>query len=528
MFQEATVTGYRDFANRLVELATSKHISALAVNAGGTGYVTGDILQISHAGATLPCTFVITATAGAVTSIQRIRNGGAFSNRVATVTRNAAGTGYAVNDVVRLTTGTFTQAAKARVTVIGGGGSVTTAVLFEAGGAYSSVPTATGGATNSDIGTGVGTGLTLDTTMTGLIGTTGAASTAITGVGTGATFNLTLTDTGWLCRDDRNDYSHNSVLDEKEVILEGNSGGSEETPIIGFRTGTNGSGLTLRHYLIFTAFTAWSSSTPYDSQPNAINPAPSTTAGTYIGFVPTDTTVVSWFTINGRRLAGITRADGTTVTAYHQFYVGLGKPFGTATENPYAMLVMGSISGEAISAESATQIDITSLTECYRHTSRTGPHFAWKQATLTWLPLINGQGTGAPPFVAQQAQGVFPIFEPDQTVAPTDPDRLVDDGPLTFFNDICRSDGGTAATLLKPTPNTAGDLFSLIPATVIFSDDGYIQCELDNVYWVSAVQTSGASIAPEDTFTLGTDVYRAFPSGSRTTQYSFMAIKEGY
>ena len=527
MFQNPTVASYREAAQRIAELATSQNISALVVNAGGTGYVTGDQLQITHAGATLPCRFFITATAGAVTGIQRIWQGGAFSNRVATVTKNAGGTGYAVNDVFRLTTGTFTQYAKGKVLTLSGS-AVATCALFESGGAYSSVPSATAGATNSDIGTGVGTGLTVDTTMTGLIGVTGAASTAITGVGTGATFNLTLTDTGWTVLEDRNDYSLNGVLDEKQLIMQGTAGASEETPLVGIRTGTNGSGGTLRHFLSLTGFTAYNSSLAYSSQPNAINPDPTTSAGNLIGIIPTDTTVVCWFSISARRLAGVIRADGGTTTAYHSFYCGLLNPFGTATENPYPMVIVAAMNGAAIAADAVSQIDVSGITECYTNSNRTGPSYVWDQANVMWQQLRNASATtGTPPFTAQTSYNTLPIGTMPLNGTTNDVDVIVDDGKMPYHSTICRNVGSASTLQIQPTPNVSGDIQPLIPVTIVFGAGLLIFGDYENVFWVSGTKTGGTTIAPEDTFTFGSDVYRVFPNAARTESYSFFCMKEG-
>lgn len=525
-WQNPTVASYRVCLQRLVEVATSQHISALVTNAAGTGYTDGDLLTITHAGATLPCTFVVSAAAGLVTGIKRIVQNGAFSNRLATVAINAAGTGYVANDVVRLTTGTYRQYGKARVTTVGGGGAATAVAVFEGGGAYSSVPTATGGATNSDIGTGTGTGLTLDTTMTGLIGSTGIAATG--GTGTGATFNLTLTETGWTALQDRNDYSLNSVTDEKEVILEGTAGGGEETPLAGFRTGTNGSGGTLRHFISLTAFTSYNGGLSYSLQPNAINPDPTTTAGNLVGMVPTDTTVVCWFSITERKIAGVIRADGSTVTAYHSFYVGLLNPHGTSVENPYPMVVMASYNGAAIAADAVSQLDVSGITECYNNSSRTGPSYVWDQANVAWQQLENGDASaGSPPFTARTIYVVFPVGVMALNTQTNDVDVIVNDGPIPFTTVITRSTGAASTMQIKPTPHSTGDIQPHFPVTVNFGVGLLVVGDLDNVYWISGTKADSSTIAPEDTFTIGDRVFRVFTNAARTESYSFFVMEEG-
>ncbi len=97
-------------------------------------------------------------------------------DHVATMAVNAGGTGYAVGDTFRLTTGTAKGVganlnafeARGEVTAVSGG--VVTAVKIQSAGAYSVDPTLSGGATETITGAG-DDGLTIDVTMQGALWT---------------------------------------------------------------------------------------------------------------------------------------------------------------------------------------------------------------------------------------------------------------------------------------------------------------------------------------------------------------------
>lgn len=107
--------------------------------------------------------------------------------RVKTIAINAAGTGYAANDVVTVSTGTGTRAT-ATVNTVDGSGAVTGLTLLAAG-SYTAVPSLTGVATT--VAPTGGTGLTVNLTLeldTLVLSSGGAdytgASVTLTGNGT--------------------------------------------------------------------------------------------------------------------------------------------------------------------------------------------------------------------------------------------------------------------------------------------------------------------------------------------------------
>lgn len=104
---EGTATDYRDMLDQLIEIATSDHVDTVSVGASG-------------------------------------------------------GSNYAVDEIITLTDGTFTHAARMRVTSVDGGGAIT-GIRVEDGGAYTVDPDLTD--TTSHTSSGSGTGAQLDLTM---------------------------------------------------------------------------------------------------------------------------------------------------------------------------------------------------------------------------------------------------------------------------------------------------------------------------------------------------------------------------
>lgn len=530
-------TYYRDLLAQLVQFATSKHISAVTnIDAGSSGYVVGDILTYTHASALHDATFEVTAEASGVITQLRIINGGSFGRRVATVAVNAGGTNYAIGDIVEIdeshVAGTdFRQRCKIRVATLSGSAAAT--ISSVEGGNYDggTDPTATA-STTTKIGpaAGTGSGLTVDTTMQAITSNLNLALTG--GTGTGAQVDVTLTNTGWVALRDDHDYTTpHGETDEKQVVLQGTVAGGDE-PLVGYISWFDESGVDDFFGLLEVAMDTYNDGLALESQVGA-NPSsdvPSTTAGAYIPSLNEAET--SWFSVDGRKLAGVHKTVGTTATAYHQHYLGLFDPFGTAVEAPYPLVMAGSISGTRVwHVGSTASVDVTGITEAFRNTNRTASIFYRRVADGSWLGITNAQGT-AFPLAVQTARTVFPIGEPTQGQS-SDDDFIEGDGNFAWHGSICQNNGGAATILLKPAPGD--DSHELLPSVVELRASKTAPIEFGpagrfaNVFWCGGTKTDDTTIGAEDTFTDPGDptiVYRAFPNGVRTTPYSFMAMQE--
>jgi hypothetical protein len=536
---------YREFIRLLTAIGTSQHVSAAAVNAGGSGYVVGDEITISHASGVLDLVLRVTSvSAGAVTGV-KVASAGAFANRVATIAIGSnAGTGYAVDDIVEIQTGTSTLKAKAIVTTVGGGGDVTGIALFEDGGAYSVLPT-----TATDLAT-VGVGpdgfagddaleLQVSTTQA-VIGTTGIAQTSTTGVGTGATFDLTLTDGGWSALRNRNNFSHNSLTDELEVVLQGTVS-SGDAPIVGMRSYTSTDGINNRWGVALYGMSGWNSAlsiaAQYGAGPGGLSSI-STGAGSYLPFL--DEANQFWVSLSPRKFAGVVKADGSVV-AYHSFYIGLGNQFGAATENPYPMVVAGSTTKINQRADESST-EITSIVECARGASQTsGPVYAWRWTDNSWLSIEN-KFNNAGSWQVRQIHTMYPLGQPTDVSTSTAEGQK--SALLTPLGATTSSSGPSIQTSIAPINRTSPsrviypapgtDDFVLYPLLILSTPtsastdtDAFPQCELDNVFWFSGTKAGGGSVAPEDYFeTAGFERYRIFPTGALDQPYLYFCLQE--
>lgn len=519
-----TAADYRDPLVNLVEFASSKHVSAAAINAAGTGYIVGDIVTITHAGAVLDCTIEVLTVGGSGEILtSKLRNMGAFSNRIATVAVNVGGTGYVVSDILQIQGGTKTQWGKAQVDTVAGG-VITGVSVFEGGGAYSVAPGLTGAAT---VGVGPAAfagddAATLDLTMTGLIGTSGIAATG--GTGAGATFDLTLTDTGWLFLRDNHDYTADGVTDEKEIIMQGTVVDGD-IPIIGFRSYSDSvSASTDRWGFLMSGFTAFNSALSYDTQPGKGPAVVPGSTGSHVLLL--DQAMPFRMSVTGRKMAGDFKTVGASVTSYHSFYIGLMNPYGTATESPYPMFIGGSGAIFNTSVDAAG-LSITGITEAIEPAGGVGPCWFRRLSDGAWVVVKNSDNG-----VVSKSYVLYPVGQPNVIGSSSDPNQIVDVGNMTFFDGICLNTGGVATRLMIPTPDSGGDLFLPIPVTLIQSPDtangagNVIGGELDNVFWISGTDDVGAKIVVEDTFMIGSDRYTVFRNAHRTERYSFFAMKE--
>lgn len=530
MFQTGTSpssNSYRELLTRLVACMTSQHVSAAVLNAAGGGYTIGDVLTITHAGAYQPCLIeVLTLGGGGAIATFAIRSHGAFSNRVATVAVNAGGTGYPVSTTVFLEIqgGTSTEKAKASATT-NGSGVVTAVSLFETGGAYTSAPAGTGAAT-AIIGPSTattGSGCTINTNMTGLIGTTGIAATG--GTGTGATFDLTLTATGWTALSNRNSFSTNSINDEKEVVLRG-AAGTGTDPLIGVRTYTGTSGINTRYGWVVCGMDSFNAGLSFDTQPN-IGPSPVPTANTGNCFLMFDNAQSYWLSAKPRRVVVVVKAVGASITSYTSMYAGLLNPFGTAVESPYPMY-LSATTRTFLRAPDAGGFLVTGLTELFSDAAN------FRRASDgAWVNVQNVNNGAA----ISGGNVLAPVGGTSDINVSAGEDNIAGAGRLTFdvftAGGVSVAGGGSATTVIMPTLGTNELL--LYPATVIthgadaggsLTTEALIRGELDGVFWTPATKSDGTSIASEDTGTQGSQRYRFFQNVHRTERYSFMALAE--
>lgn len=202
-FFKGQATDYHDMMDVIKNLAKDDHVSAVAIQDGGTGYAIGD---------------TITLSGGTKYHEPELEVRGISSGDYITVAAvNAGGTGYNIGDSLVPTTGTYSVDPELEVLTLSG--SAVATILIKNPGICSAQPS-NPVATTSD---GSGTGCTIDFTFaagTGIVtavhiadagvyttqATNPVAQNTSSGSGTGATFNFTYTDTAWETKVDYKAY----------------------------------------------------------------------------------------------------------------------------------------------------------------------------------------------------------------------------------------------------------------------------------------------------------------------------------
>jgi len=531
----AATDTYREALTSWETIATSKHVSAVVLNAAGTGYTVGDILTITHAsaavvgGVTLSCTLeVLTITGGGGTGpigTVRINNGGAFAERVASaVVGAAAGSGYAVGDILEVQDGAGASLSKAKFEVATlSGSAVATVTLYEAGGSYTTTPT-TNEAATLGIGPAAFAGddvATLDLTMQAIIGTTAIAATG--GTGSSGSFDLTLTATGWQSEWSTNWGSADSLTDEKEVILLGTVS-EGDAPYVGFRTYRQDSGGQKRYAIACYGMLAFNPAlagigTAGASQPG-IGPLAwisSNNSGSHILIAEEVAEANLWgISISPKRFTGWIRGNiATEADSYHQFYVGLLNGFGPATTTPYPMAVCASSN---VVNRRTSDFGATGLAEAFQNPSGGGPLYYLRKSDLVWTTIRNA----VTPTSEQQTEIMWPRGV--MAEASGNENLLVENDNYKMFND------GVIGSLVRanvtgkvyPTPGTT-NIYTLLPLTMVSTGgsgtngvDTTIVGELDGCFFTGGVDETGTVHTPEDILEQGTDRYIIIPCSTES------------
>lgn len=533
MWQTGTTDNYLTALQALIDVATSDHVATVAVNAGGTGYVVGDVLTVAGGTSTYAATLLVTSVAAGVIDGVRVQNGGAYTAdptltantatggtgtgasfdltmsgtgwtvdrrryRAARATITAGGTNYAAGQFLTVSGGTADQAAVFRIASVSGG-AVTSVVPVDPDNTAS------------------------DTEATGKYTVT-PANPASTTVNTGSGSGCTLT-----------------IQYEQELELEGSGTGAQDISV-GIKTyqTTDTSGFNTTYNWALFAKTSYSSALDFFEQPGISpgfaasppgDPNLQTTQGAFVPLRDTNGSfpITFWFNFTPQRLVAVFKVEGGTTTIYASMYLGYLNPLGTTTELPFPMYVAGSSHRKNVYYEDATPW-ITGLTQMAGGGGDAGPGFLYRPSTAEWQGVDNSDvaeaGTSR---LASTDNGVYPGGDINLQAQPSGFQPIVADG-WGSWEDAIPEDGvpGTAAWALYPTPNTGGDLYHLIPATVADADDNaniwLPYGELDDVFWVGRATV----LTSEDTITVGSDVYRVFQNGNRQEEWSYMAIKETF
>lgn len=503
-----TSSNYQTFASILRRCAIGTSLQSItSVAAGGTGYVVGDILNVSGGTSVVGAQLeVLAVSSGAVTSA-RIRNAGLYTSTpanavsvtggsgtgatfnlswgtngwtsrratncpeaVQSATVAAGGTGYAVNDVLTVSGGTFAIAATVRVLTAPGGVVGTVAVVNQ--GDYTTAPA-------------------------NPASTTG-------GSGTGCTLNLTF-GTG-----------------EREVILEGIGSGSDQI-FVGFKSYNDG-GSGARNVIVH-GFTGFDSALSYNSQPGRSPGDETATSGADFGgaIMPlTNSTITWWISVKPRRIVAVAR----TGTCYASCYMGLLNPFATGGEWPYPIFICAS-TNERFRLPSSSDISTSGIADPITFSTRVGPGFVRNPAG-SWNEVYNSTWSGTTRTRRTNGTVISPPNALSGLAIPADDNWFnASTSGQMHFEDFAPQSGnpGTQDTRWLPTTNAGGNFYIKIPSTLAYSDGtapGGIRGEMDGVFWFDA----NATIVAENRLVENNDRFTVFQNGVRSDSWALWCLKE--
>lgn len=558
----ARATSRFDWLNKRVSFLTGRHVATVAVNAGGTGYAQGDTFELAtNTGEHLRARFEVTSvSSGVVTGIRIISNGSYGDRLSGTITINAGGTGYPASSssvVLEVQGGTSRMPCKL-LAATNGSGVVTSAVLFEdlgsgGGGVYSAVPSypATTVTVGPNAVTGSGCTVTFSSS-TGIIGTTGLATTALTGSGNDdLTVDITLAETGWTV-DGRNtnDHAINGEVNEKEVVIVGDAAGLTNKPYIAYRTATEDVALNVHHAIVCVGLVSHNpamdlsahspispgitSETAIDGETSASVMLPDTGAGL--------SEVDLWMAADDSHFREIAQLDETAAVSdnglYWHHYAGFLDRVGVETENPYPLFVFAS------TRDITTPADTVS----YNHTGFVQCVFAGTNGAASFYDNIAGafepyRNANAAANPGAQPRIVMPNgrvthntggsqVSADYIVVDSGLVRLWgdDDDGAIFDNE---SNDGVPARVLRWIPGSANLPF-LWPVTLVKKSTGTsavvsdrIQGNVKGVFWIPSDNGSGQRIAnfSEDYVTINGVRYLCFHSCARNQAYHYIAFQ---
>lgn len=532
---QAQATDYHDLLNKQVQFYCSRHVATATVDSGGSGYSVGDIVELPHASAHLVARFEVTSESSGVVTGLRIVCNGAYAQQAASATVSAGGSGYVVGDVLEVQGGSSRCPAKFSVATLSGS-AVATVSLFEGGGVYSSTPS--NPAATEGVGPAAFAGndaCTLTITYQSIIGTSGLSTTSASG--TGLTVDITLAETGWAV-DGRNtnNSSFNSVSNEKQVVLIGDGTGLTNKPYIGLATLTQTSGVDTRYAIAHIGLITHNPSLALDLQLGIRgNPGTFSDGNAYILCDENQLQSMDfWLSADDLRVCGVVNINPSAVLTdnglYQHFYHGYGNTYATETEDPYPMVVFAAARATNINPSIATS-NITGLSEHLTGTGLSGPGAFYQSEAGAWRAITNSQNTAN----QQNTTICMPMARMTPISGATDPNRIVNEGPMRFDTGFGSLNRSSPTVRLLPVPGSS-DLLYPIPLTILYRPGGSTlnetldtpRVQLRDCFFVYNTNGSGATISnfSEDYITIGSDRYRVFHTHTSTQLYSYICIRE--
>lgn len=290
---------------------------------------------------------------------------------------------------------------------------------------------------------------------------------------------------------------------EDELILRGDGGASDQI-YVGIKTySAAGPGY---YNWECRGFTGFDSGQPFENQPG-VCPA------TYVPLQ--NATMTYWFWVTGRRICAIIK----TGSAYQFMYLGFINAYGTSSEWPYPLLIMGS-------THASTTVFNSNRLDYASSVNPGGTSTAWiRFVDGTWFPVYNFTGTSSE---SHLIDGLKVSVWPMCTAAGTYTGNNVQYINTNSFRDLFCSaqQGGTPISLIFRTENNGGTAQVPLLPTVLFtmSPSTQVLGEIHNLYWTTLTNGVTAEDVVTDGVTL--DEYIVFGNIHRTDPWCGLAIKD--
>lgn len=532
-------TNYIDLLHKLLQFAAASTVATVTVNAGGTGYAVGDIVELD--GGTHPstlsgakATFEVTDVSGGVVQAGglRMRDSGAYATTPSTTgitTTFLGGTGAGNDDLTVDLTYESNGWAVDRQTA-----EVTAAVIgASAGSGYANGDTidVIGGDTRVGLDspqTNTPARLTVPATVTtgqsftvtdgGIYhrpaDTDEAATTVVTGSGDGLmTADLTFTDIV------------DTTTDIEAWLSNATSGAT-----VGLRTFTDGSTYFNWELAMAPTYTAANN---WDAQVNmSVGRYPLDEEGSYA--ILRNVAFNYYMRVTDRYLFVVANIDNAI---YVPIWIGLGDPYATSTEYAYPALICGSSSVRDITATTtASQWGGLNLAIA-QSTAHDGPAQIYGPGG-TWHPFHNGAASGANVIGDNDQFHIFPggWFDPQSTLLQID-DRIANDtgtqkqdwGSFASIATTTNAGGEDPPTeTFLPTPQTGGgDDHIYLSEFVAMGIEpvNMIALSIGGAKWLDRTLNSGTLNAEDVIVDTNGDLYVVFNNCANTSRQHWFAMK---
>ena len=554
---EDTATDYRDMLDQLIEIATSDHVDIIAIVSGGTGYAVDDIITFTDGTRTHSATARVTSVAaGVIDGIEMEQNGAYTVDPDLTATTShtvapAGGSGATFDLTMIAEPWTVERRAQEAVSATiadgGTGYSVSDQITLSMNGG------GVQGATGEGTDYGVLPVFNVDTVSGGVItavslvtaghleerpdvdGGTGGFQADVTGGTGGDDAVLTVT------------YQDVAAAQEDVVILSGPGEGGSEDIFVGLRTHQEDDVSTFNTVFNWQLFglVEFNSALALHAQPN-ISPGieadfgdRSTAGGVYMVLKEDDADpdITFWMSVTNRRIILICKVETASTIYYPSMYLGHINAFGTTAELPYPLYVAGCTNRSNAWWGDGQLGRISSFSEATGVVAfpNNGPSYFRIPQTGVWEAFrnITSNDISTPSRLHASDFTIYPTGR--ITITPQANDIIVNEGIIGIaMGDIypTQSQSGVPPSptyLWRPTPNTGDDIRTLVPLTLIATDDPGIDLyeiygEMDNCYWISASDPV-TDLVSEDIQKIGDDRYMVFQSGNQTEVYNYWAIK---